>query len=132
MVRRIPAQEAELVFGSLELVTLAAAYDSLAAKLKEVEGDLQIALLQRDAKLCSECPRSPVLAKALSQIEAMTKALKSQHEWSEKLAKRIRDAVYASEELKDPLAFNDLDEDFYNGIAASYEDDYLAALKEIP
>src|SRR5688572_23962954 len=62
---------------------------------------------------------------------ALVEALKTQREWAEKLAARIRKAVHAFEELKDPLAFADLDEDFYNGIAASYQADYEAALAHL-
>lgn len=65
----------------------------------------------------------------LTRVSELEAGLKRQHEWAEKLSKRIRDAVYASEELQDRLAFVDLDEDFYNGVAASYEAEYDALLE---
>lgn len=67
-------------------------------------------------------------ATLLRERDELRRALEAQHKWSEALSNRIRDAVYASEELKDPLAFKYLDEDFFNGVAASYEDGYVAAL----
>jgi chromosome segregation ATPase len=58
-----------------KLAALEADRDRLLAENKELRGDLNIMQLQRDAKLCSMCPRSTVLADALMDRDRLRAAL---------------------------------------------------------
>jgi len=86
---------------------------TLRAELAQVKGDLNIARLERDAKLCSQCPRAPELA----QVREENKRLKQYTEHPE----RCRRWRFVDAEAEDGRLFYDRNQPCTCGLDAALE-----------